>query len=61
MNESAEGFSRLDQQRGEKMRTPDEVAAMLHLVALGVGERQIQESWVAAVGQFAGIWRLGAM
>jgi transposase len=41
MNESAERFSRLDQQRGEKMRTPDEVAAMLHLVALGVSERQI--------------------
>jgi len=41
MSESGERFLRLNQLRGEKMRTPDEVAAMLRLVALGVGERQI--------------------
>jgi transposase len=41
VSESAERFSRHDQLRGEKMRAPDEVAAMLHLLALGVGERQI--------------------
>lgn len=41
MDESAERFSRLDQLRGEEMRTPDEVAAMLRLRALGLGERRI--------------------
>src|SRR6516225_131432 len=41
MSESVERFSRLSQLRGEEMRTPDEVAAMLHLVALGWGERRI--------------------
>jgi len=29
MSESVERFSRLSQLRGEEMRTPDEVAAML--------------------------------
>lgn len=41
MSESGEGFSRFEQQRGDEMRTPDEVAAMLQLVALGWGERRI--------------------
>jgi transposase len=41
MTESVEQFSRLDQLRGEEMRTPDDVAAMLRLVALGWGERRI--------------------
>ena len=41
MDESVEGFSRLGQLRGEAMRTPDEVAAMLRLRALGWGERRI--------------------
>jgi len=41
MDESAERFSRLGQLRGEEMRTPDEVAAMLRLRALGWGERRI--------------------
>jgi transposase len=41
MGESAERFSRLGQLRGEEMRTPDEVAAMLRLRALGWGERRI--------------------
>ncbi len=41
MSESVERFSQLEQRRGEEMRTPEEVAAMLHLVALGVGERQV--------------------
>jgi transposase len=41
MDESAERFSRHGQLRGEEMRTPDEVAAMLRLVALGFGERRI--------------------
>lgn len=41
MDESVEGFSRLGQLRGEEMRTPDEVAAMLRLRALGWGERRI--------------------
>jgi transposase len=41
VDESAERFSRHDQLRGEEMRTPDEVAAMLRLRALGWGERRI--------------------
>ncbi len=49
MNESVERASRLEQLRGEEMRTPDEVAAMLRLRALGWGERRI----AAALG---GIW-----
>jgi transposase len=39
--ESGERFSRLDELRGEAMRTPDEVEVMLRLVALGFGERRI--------------------
>jgi len=41
MSEAVERFSGLEQRRGEEMRTPDEVAAMLRLVALGWGERRI--------------------
>ena len=41
VNESAECFSRLDELRGKGVRTPDEVAAMLRLRALGWGERRI--------------------
>jgi transposase len=41
MNESGERYSRLQRLRGEEMRTPDEVAAMLRLRALGWGERRI--------------------
>jgi len=47
MSESPEVFpGRPDGQRGDRMRTPDEVAAMLRLKALGWGERRI----AAAVG-----------
>ena len=41
MSESAERGSRLNELRGQEMRTPDEVAAMLRLRALGWGERRI--------------------
>ena len=41
VNESAECFSRLKELRGDAMRTPDEVAAILRLRALGWGERRI--------------------
>jgi transposase len=41
MNESIEPCSRHEQLRGDEMRTPDEVAAMLRLKALGWGERRI--------------------
>jgi transposase len=42
MSESPEVFpGRPDGQRGDRMRTPDEVAAMLRLKALGWGERRI--------------------
>jgi transposase len=41
MTESMERFSRFDELRGEEMRTPDEVAAMLRLAKLGWGERRI--------------------
>jgi predicted transcriptional regulator len=44
--ESPEFASRQEQLRGERMRTPDEVAAMLRLKELGWGERRI----AAAVG-----------
>ncbi|MBV8316603.1 MAG: IS21 family transposase [Planctomycetaceae bacterium] len=44
MNESAERASRLGELRGEEMRTPDEVAAMLRLVALGWGERRVAKA-----------------
>jgi transposase len=47
MSESPEVFpGRPEGQRGDRMRTPDEVAAMLRLKALGWGERRI----AAAVG-----------
>ena len=41
MSESAERGPRLNELRGQEMRTPDEVAAMLRLRALGWGERRI--------------------
>jgi transposase len=41
MAESVEFPSRLEQLQGDQMRTPDEVAAMLRLKALGWGERRI--------------------
>ena len=41
MTESSEVSARLEQLRGDRMRTPDEVAAMLRLRALGWGERRI--------------------
>ena len=41
MAESVEVASRLGRLRGDRMRTPDEVAAMLRLRALGWGERRI--------------------
>jgi hypothetical protein len=41
MAESIEVPPRLEQLRGDWMRTPDEVAAMLRLKALGWGERWI--------------------
>ena len=41
MAESFEVSARLEQLRGDRMRTPDEVAAMLRLKALGWGERRI--------------------
>ena len=40
-NVSDEYFPRLDELRRDAMRTPDEVAAMLRLRALGFGERRI--------------------
>src|SRR5258706_16223931 len=40
-NESGEVGPRLEQLRGETMRTPDEVVAMLRLKALGWGLRRI--------------------
>jgi transposase len=44
MSESVERISRLGELRGEEMRTPDEVAAMLRLVALGWGERRVAKA-----------------
>jgi hypothetical protein len=41
VNVSDECFPQLDELRREAMRTPDEVAAMLRLRALGWGERRI--------------------
>jgi transposase len=41
MAESVDFPARLEQLRGDQMRTPDEVAAMLRLKALGWGERRI--------------------
>lgn len=41
MMESADVAQRLERLRGDEMRTPDEVAAMLRLRALGWGERRI--------------------
>jgi transposase len=41
MRESYEPSSRHDLLRGDRMRTPDEVAAMVRLKALGWGERRI--------------------
>src|SRR5437870_13786165 len=41
MAESVEFPSRLKQLQGDQMRTPDEVAAMLRLKALGWGGRRI--------------------
>ena len=41
VNESAGCFSQRHELRGDEMRTPDEVAAMLRLRALGWGERRI--------------------
>jgi AraC-like DNA-binding protein len=41
MTESIDVPQRLERLRGEEMRTPDEVAAMLRLEALGWGERRI--------------------
>ena len=41
MTKSSEVSARLEQLRGDRMRTPDEVAAMLRLRALGWGERRI--------------------
>src|SRR5438874_495304 len=41
MSESVEVFSRRGQLRGDEMRTPEEVAEMLRLRALGWGERRI--------------------
>lgn len=41
MGESVDFPARLEQLRGDQMRTPDEVAAMLRLKALGWGERRI--------------------
>ncbi len=41
MAESSELPQRLERLRGDQMRTPDEVAAMLRLRALGWGERRI--------------------
>src|SRR5258708_29334940 len=47
MAESTEVPTRLEQLRGDRMRTPDEVAAMLRLKGLGWGERRIAaEGWV---------------
>jgi len=41
MAESVDVAQRLERLRGDQMRTPDEVAAMLRLKALGWGERRI--------------------
>jgi len=41
MTESVDVAQRLERLRGDEMRTPDEVAAMLRLKALGWGERRI--------------------
>jgi DNA-directed RNA polymerase specialized sigma24 family protein len=41
MAESVDVAQRLERLRGDQMRTPDEVAAMLRLQALGWGERRI--------------------
>ena len=41
MAESVDFPARLEQLRGDQMRTPDEVAAMLRLKSLGVGVRRI--------------------
>lgn len=41
MAESVDVTQRLERLRGDQMRTPDEVAAMLRLKALGWGERRI--------------------
>jgi transposase len=41
MGESAERSLQLEELRGDEMRTPEEVAAMLRLWALGWGERRI--------------------
>jgi hypothetical protein len=41
MAESSEVSARLEQLRGDRMRTPDEVAAMLRLRVLGWGEQRI--------------------
>jgi hypothetical protein len=57
MSESVERALRLGEQRGEEMRTPDEVAAMLRLVALGWGERRVAKALGAVVRRCGAIWR----